>query len=146
MSDFTTRFTEQWYPLLDENSDSVGVGTRDSAYVSLANYHRSVLIANIGEIPGASTVNISIRQATSVAGAGVKVIAGKSITQLTTADDNVLVAICLRNEELDVTARFSWVSVRVVVAGAAVEMGWIFLGGVSRFQATPTANWQEIIP
>lgn len=153
MSLYTQRFSEGHYPLLEANSDSFGVGTRNSAYASLQDYHRAVLVVNVGDLGQAATLDAQIRQATSAAGAGVKTIADKAgtgtkaITQLTQAggDGNNLVCIELQTEELDVDGGFSFVGVQDVVAGAACEFGWILYGIASRFKPVPTTNWDEIV-
>jgi len=147
MPEYTQRFTEVYYPLSIQYSDSFGAGTSDSTYVSLANYHRAVLVLNVGDMQATATLACSIRQATSTAGAGAKVITGKSITQLTQAsgDGDDLICIELRTEELDVVNGFDCVSVRVVVTNAAVEYGYVLYGAIPRFQPTATTNWVEIV-
>lgn len=144
---YTERFTEVHYPLAIQYSDSFGIGTSDSSYVSLANYHRAVLVLNVGDMAATATLACSIRQATTTGGAGVKAITGKSITQLTQAggDGDDLICIELRTEELDVAGGFDCISVRVVVAAAAVEYGYVLYGIMPRFAPTATTNWVEII-
>ena len=147
MSNWTERFTEVCYPLAYDYSDSFAIGTHDSSYVSLANYHRAVLVLNVGDIQAGGTGACSIRQATSTAGAGATTITGKSITQLTQAggDSDDLVCIELRTEELNRTSGYDCVSVRVVVAGAAAELSYILFGTVPRFPPTGTTNWTEVV-
>jgi hypothetical protein len=145
MADFTEKLSEVLYPLAYEHADSMAVGTHTSSYVSLANYHRAWLVLNVGDMGQASTLDVTIRQATNTSGGSVKAISGKGITQLTQAggDGDDLVCIELRTEELDVTNGFDCVCVRAVVAGAAVEYGYILYGCVPRFAPTATTNWAE---
>jgi len=145
---YTERFTEAHVPLVYDYADSIGISTVDSAWVNLANYHRVILVVNVGDMVQGATLDVSIRQATTVAGAGAKAITGKAITQLTQAggDSDSLVSIELQTEELDVTGSFDCVSVRRVIAGAAVEMSFVLYGIVSRYEPVPVTAWTEVIP
>lgn len=147
MADFTERLSEVLYPLAYEHADSMAIGTHTSSYVSMANYHRAWLVINVGDMVQGSTLDITIRQATDTSGTSVKAITGKAITQLTQAggDGNDLLCIELRTEELDVSNAFDCICVRAVVAGAAVEYGYILYGCVPRFAPTATTNWTEVI-
>jgi hypothetical protein len=147
MAEFTERFTEVWYPLASENSDIYTPGTTNGTWVSLANYHRAVLVIIVGDMVATSTLDAGIQQATDTAGTGAAAIAGKTITQLTAAggDGNDLVAIELRTEELNVTGGFDCVRYYVTVGTANVELGCTLYGGVPRFQPTATTNWTEIV-
>lgn len=144
---YTARLSELLYPLVSEFADSIGVATTDSAWVSLSTYHRAWLVVNVGDMGQASTLDVSIRQAQDNAGTGAAAIVGKAITQLTQAggDGNDLVCIELQTEELDVDNGYEFVGVRVVVAGAAVELGWTLYGCSARFKPVPTTNWTEIV-
>lgn len=144
---YTERFTEVHVPLLHAHANSYAAATYTSAYASLANYHRAVLVLNVGEMQAGATLDCSILQATTTAGAGSKAIAGKAITQLdqTLGDGDDLVAIELRTEELDVSNVFDCVAVQVVVAGAAVEYSYILYGIVSRFDPVPVTVWTEVV-
>lgn len=150
---YTQRFTEDNALLATYNADSQGVGTVVSAYVDMETYHRAVLLLNVGDMGALATLNVQLLQATSAAGAGAKTIADKaatgtkSITQLTQAggDGNDNLGVELQTEELDVDGGFNFIAVQVVVAVAAVEMGWVLLGTNSRYKAVPTTNFAEII-
>lgn len=144
---YTARFSELHYPLVIAYSDSVGAGTHTSSYVSLANYHRAILVANIGDMGTNATLDIHLRQATTTAAGTEKAITGKAITQLTQAggDGDDIVCIELQTEELDVDGGYDCVAVRDIVADAAVEFGYILYGIVPRFAPTATTNWTEIV-
>lgn len=148
MPGYTEQFTEVHYPLAYAHPDSYAAGTYTGTWVSLATYHRAVLVLNVGDMAVGATLDVSIRQATTTAGAGAKAITAKSITQLTQAggDGDDLVCIELRTEELDVPNAFDCVSVRVVVAGAAVEYSYILYGIIPRFAPTGITNWTEVVP
>jgi hypothetical protein len=147
MASYTENFSEVWYPLLTENADSIGVGTANSAWGAMTNYHRAVFFMNVGDMGQASTLDVQLRQATDAAGAGAKVIANEVITQLTQAagDGNQLVCIEIRSEELDAANNFDFIGVQTVVGGAAIELSWTLFAGVPRYAPTPTTNWEEIV-
>ena len=143
---YTARLSELMYPLVAENADSHGAGTVNSACVSVATYHRVWLVLDVGDMVQDATLDAGLQQATTTACAGVKAIAGKTITQLTQAggDGNDLVCIELQTEELDVDGGFDCVRFYVTVAGAAVEYSAILYVCEPRFAPTPTANWTEV--
>jgi len=145
---YTNRVSEDMYPLVSEYSDSITVAAHTSAYVSLANYHRAWLFLNVGEMQGTATLDVSFLQATDTAGTGSKaLVPAKAITQLDQAagDGNQLVCVELQTEELDVDGGFDCVAVLLTVGNAAVELGWSLFGTCSRYKATPTTNWEEIV-
>jgi hypothetical protein len=144
---YTERISEVMYPLATYNADALGVGTFNSAYVLLRDYHRAWLVINVGDMGGGGTLDAGIQQATDTAGTGVKAIAGKTITQLTQAggDSNSLVCIELQTEELDVSLNFDAVRFYLTVGGAATEVSATLYGAITRFVAVPTTNWQEIV-
>ena len=144
MATYTERVSEVMYPLLTEYADSL-TGWISSAWVSMEAYHRGWLYLNVGDISADTTIDLYLQQATTVGGLGGKAITGKSITQLTAGDDDVICCIELQTEELDVTGGFDYVQVRTVVAGAAVEYGYILYGIVPRFAPTGTTNWTEVV-
>jgi hypothetical protein len=144
---YTSRVSERMYPLAYEHADSQAIGTHNSACVSLQNYHRAWLVLDVGDMGVGATLDAGLQQATSTACAGVKAIAGKTITTLTQAggDGNDLVCIELQTEELDVDNAFDCVRFYVTIAGADVEYSAILYGLISRFKAVPTTNWTEIV-
>jgi hypothetical protein len=149
---YTERFSEVHSLLLTLHPVSRGIATTDSAYVSLANYHRAVLCINVGVMAGGSSLDIQIRQATNTAGAGVKGIPttaaqSKLITQLTQAggDGSQNLIIELRTEELDIANGFDCIAVRDTVAGGAVLLSYELYGIEPRFAPVGTTAWQEVV-
>lgn len=144
---YTQRFSEMHNPLITENSITLPAGTYDSPWVTLANYHRAPLILNVIDMGAGATLTVSLRQATTTAGAGAKAITGKAFTQLTQAGGDVDSDCCmeLRTEELDVTGGFDCVSVRLVVAVANVVVSYRVFGCIPRYPPTPITNWTEVI-
>jgi hypothetical protein len=148
---YTAQLSEQLYPLAIDYADSQGVGTRNSAWVNLQNYHRAWLVINVGDMAQGATFNCALQQARGSAGTGAKAITSsktagaKAITQLTAAaaDSDSVVCIELQTEELDVDGGFEYVRFQVIIAGAAVEYSAILYGCMTRFKPTPTTNWTE---
>lgn len=144
---FTERFSEVAYPLIIEHADSIGPAATASAWVNMANYHRGVLALDVGDMVATATLDAALWQASDSTGTGAKVIAGKSITQLTQAggDGDEVVCIELKTEELDVSGGFEYVKVLLTTGTAAVEYSYIFYGIEPRFAPVPTTNWSEIV-
>lgn len=152
---YTQRFSEWWDPLLSSHpAGAVRPGTYTSAaYASLQNYHRAVLVLDVGEMQAASTFDAQILQAQDAAGTGAKVIGNKAatgnkaITQLTQAggDGSQLFAIELQTEELDVDNNFEHVGVQVTAGVNGVEYSYVLYAFEPRFAAVPLTNWDEVI-
>jgi hypothetical protein len=70
-----------------------------------------------GVLGAAATVDAKLQQATDNAGAGVKDVTGKAITQLVkAADDNKQAEINLKQEDLDFANGFKFFRCRLVAA------------------------------
>lgn len=147
MAEYCARFSELHYPLADDHADSFAIGTHTSSYVSLMNYHRAVVVINVGDIAAGGALDAKILQATTTAGAGVKDITGKAITQLTQAggDSDSIVCIELQTEELDVTNLFDCIALELTVTSGAVEFSYIIYGIEPRYPPVGTTNWAEIV-
>ncbi len=147
MASYTERFTETMIPLVVAHPDSVAPGTITSDRVDAGYYHRMFLYVDVGDIVATGTVDIKLTQATTAAGAGVKDITGKAITQLTQAggDSDSIVGIELRAEELDVNNGFNWVGVVIVVGTAAAELSAVLMKIIPRYEPPATTGWQEIV-
>ena len=143
---YTARFSETWYPLAVIHADSLS-GEQNSGYVSLANYHRAVILIDVGDMVASATLDCQIEQATTTAGASPKDITGKAITQLTQAggDSDQLICIEVTTEELDVDNGFDCINVEMTGAAAATEYSVWVLGDCSRYKPVPTTNWEEIV-
>ena len=149
---YTERFTEVHSLLTTLHPVSRGIATTDSAWVSVANYHRVILLINVGAMAQGATLDVQIRQATNTAGAGAKGIPttaaqSKLITQLTQAggDGNQNLAIELRTEELDVNGGFDCISVRDTVGGGAVLLEYELFGIEPRYAPVGVTAWQEVV-
>jgi len=142
---YTQRFTEVFDPLLTEFADSRGPIALNSAYADMETYHRAVLILNVGEMGRDSTFDCSLWEAQDNIGTGAALIAGKSITQLSSAvpDGDDLLAIELRTEEM--TPGYKFVQVRITILGGAVEFCYTLFGSTPRYAYVPTTAWAETV-
>lgn len=145
---YTERFTEVHYPLAWLAPVSVNNGAEAfTSYVSLANYHRAVILLFTGVMAGGGTIDAQVHQGTTTAGAGAKHITGKAITQLTQAggDSGKIVAIEVRAEELDVDGGFDCIALGYTVGTAASLMAIAIFGIEPRYAPVPTANYDEVV-
>lgn len=148
---FTERFTEKHYPLITVAPTTYQAAAAvDTAYVSLANYHRAALVIHLGNVSATGTVTFQIRQATNTSGGSVKGIpttAGQSkiTTALANADDNGIVVIELRTEELDVANGFDCVGVRYDVDTDTADFSAILYGIEPRFSPVTSTGFNEIV-
>ena len=153
---YTEQFTET-HAVLAELAPSAAnavIGAHNSAWVSTAMYNRLFALIHAGEPTGATTLDMTVQQATTVGGAGpAKAItpqpagAGtKSITQLAAGDAGSYCGIEIRTEEMDVDGRFSFVRLVVTVGAAGVYYYSAFLFGLEpRYAQVGVTGWQEII-
>ncbi len=148
---YTERFTEVHYPLVNVVPAVKSAGAEViSAYVSLANYHRAVLVIHTGAIAATGTVIVRLIQATNTAGASPKGIPttatqDKLTSTLTTADANSVIAIELRTEELDVANGYDCVAIGFDVDTDTVPMSAILYGIEPRFAPVATTNYNEVV-
>lgn len=119
------------------------VAAHNSGYVDLADYHRTFTWLHVGTPAGASTIDVALWEATSAAGAGAALIAGKAITQVVAADAGVYVGIELRPEEL--SSGFSFVQAVVTVGTAAYTYSLVVFGLTSRYEPVGVTDFAEIV-
>lgn len=93
---------------------------QNTGYVSLANYHRAVVVVHAGVIGG--NLDIDIEQGTDTDGTGAKALDSnsKDITKTATTDNNTVSLIEIKNHELDVAGGFDCINVEVTPAGAGI--------------------------
>lgn len=138
---YTARWTEL-NAVLERMEPGGYNGPYTTAYVSLRDYQRVVFLIECGTLGGA--VDAQVYQATDTAGTGAKVVAGKAITQLTATDDNALVAIEVRTEELDVDGAFDCVAILITPQGMNY-MSCLVIGYATNYAAVPTTAFDEIV-
>jgi hypothetical protein len=144
---YTQRFSEGFAPLVHEPADALAAAVYNSNWVSMAEYHRAVLILSVGTMAATATLNVLLQEATDATGTGAQAIVGKAITQLTQAggDGDDLVCIELRSEEMDAANNYDFLRVQVTVANAQVELAYVLFGMISRHKPVPVANWTEVV-
>ena len=116
---------------------------QNSGYVSLANYHRAVIIIHAGVIGG--TLNVDIEEGTSTAGAGAQSFdsAGKDVTITATTDNDTVSVIEIDADELDVPNGYTCINLEITPASAGIFSAQIW-GTVPRFAPVATTNVHEI--
>ena len=148
---YTERFTEVHYPLITvPPAVKSAAGEQVSSYVSLANYHRAVLVIQTGAIAATGTVIVRLLQATDTAGSSPKGIPttatqDKITSTLVTGDANSVIVIELRTEELDVANGYDCVAVGYDVDTDTVALSMVLFGIEPRFMPVATANYNEIV-
>lgn len=141
---FTRAPYEVLDPLIHEPCDGFNAGQYNSAYVNVGRYHRESLMFSVGHMDAAATITVEIYEATSAAGAGAALIAGKVLNIADDVDDNELHTISVRNEEL--TPGAAYVQVRVTVAGGHVELQYALYGLCADYEPVPVTWYGQIVP
>lgn len=124
---------------------SYNPGVQDSGNVDIEGYHRVFAIIHVGSLGTSATLDADLEQATTSAAGTRAAITGKSITQLTDDDDDCVVFIELRTEELDVDGAYKFVNLEVTVGTAAVIFGAEVYGVKPRFLPAANALVEEIV-
>lgn len=142
---YTNRFTEGNRVDGDLHPASRAANTYNTSYFSMRDYHRAVCIVDVGSIPEGATLDVKLQQAKDTDGTSVKDITGKAITQLTDADDNKIVAIELKTEELDVDNRFDCIRAQAVVGVDAIPCSVMIIRTEPRFAAVGVSQLDEVV-
>ena len=110
---------------------SVSAGaTVTTGWVSASKFGAIMAMINTGTLGATSTVDAKLEQATTVAGAGQKDIAGSAITQLvkTGGENKVVFTQTMSNIGLDHNNGYQFVRASVTVGTAAAFVGASLLG------------------
>ena len=119
---------------------SQAAGSAVSGWISVKNLLSLMAIVNVGVFGASATVDANIQQATSSAGAGAKVITGKSITQMLAAGGNNKQALInMRPQDLDTNNGYAFVQLTITV-GVAATLVSAELVGAPRFQPADALN------
>ena len=142
MSDYCERFSEVW-SLLATIEPASSQAEQNTGFVSLANYHRAVIIIHVGALGG--DVDCDVEQAINTSGDDVKTVQAntKDITLTAVTDDDTVSVIEVRTAELDVDNRFDCINLEMTPAQAGIVSAQIW-GGVSRYQPVPTTNLDSV--
>lgn len=142
MSDYTETFGESHAPLA--HMARVGSTTeQNSGYVNVGKYHRIAVVLHALVV--GTTLDIDIEVANDNAAANVFTL--KHITQLVAADDDVVVVIDIRGDELGKPSgatgqNYDWLNVEVTPSGAST-FSCIVYGIVPRFEPVDATLWHE---
>jgi hypothetical protein len=99
---------------------SQGVGSVSTGWIDATTFMKYLATVSAGVLGAAATLDAKLQQATDNAGAGVKDVAGKAITQLVKAtDDGKQAEINLKQEDLDFANGFKWFRLTLTVGAAA---------------------------
>jgi hypothetical protein len=140
MADYTERFSEVW-SLLGSIRGANASTEQNTGYVSLANYHRVMVI--VIPVSLGSALDVDLEQGTDTSGTGAKTVdsGGKDIT--VALADTAPSVIELRTAEMDVTGGFDCLNVEVTPTAGSYFWCGIF-GGVPRFAPVSTTNYDSV--
>ena len=127
--------------------DAYTAATYTSDYVDMGKFSHIAAIIQVGEMAASSTVDCKLREATSAAGAGVKDITGKSITQLTQAgsDSDKQAVINLTADEVDKDNSFRYVQASMTVAAAASDASVTIIAWGARHDPATGSDLSSVV-
>lgn len=140
------RYTERWSEanaILTQINPATYNSQQVSSWVSVKNYHRFVVILDVGAIPNDTLINAQIEQATDTLGAGQKILA--TMTALGTADDNGKVIFDLQTEQLDVSGGYDCINIKVTPQGTGAIFSALIIGHQPRHKPVPVTAWEQIV-
>lgn len=118
------------------------VGTVNSAWVHVANYHGLMASIQTGVLGTGAALDIKLQQALDSTGTNAKDIADKSLAPIKQAANgsNNQAIIHIKAEELDTINNFGWVRLAINVSGAASLIAAQFFGYIPRYIPASHAN------
>jgi hypothetical protein len=144
---YTKQFTECHKVLakLTPGTRSAETNVPASTWIDLKNYNRVVVIIEGGTV--ATTLDADIEIATDESGSDLHTL--KSITQLGADDDDVIVAVEIRTEELSKPAsasgqNYRYMRVETTPSGNCVY-SVLVLGFVARYEPVGITEWEEVV-
>jgi len=142
-SSYTERFTEV-NELLARLPPLTYAGGVSTPWFAVNDFHRVIVIVSAGTLTG--TLDAAVFQATNIAGAGAKIVAGKAITQLQATDDQDICGIEIRTEELDVDGGFDCLRVQTNNGAQATNVYEVIVFGlIPRYAEVGTTEWDEVV-
>ncbi|WP_374295180.1 hypothetical protein [Sphingomonas sp.] len=118
------------------NPAQVAPGTVTTPWVDARTFFALLAIISTGVLGAGATIDATVEQATSDAGAGAKAVPGSAIGQIAKATgDNKQVAINVRPEDLDKNGGFKFVRLSITVGGAASFLSALLVGFDPRYGA-----------
>lgn len=149
--EFVKNFTEVYEPggtIFPASRNAADVST---GWLDMANHQRIVFLIVVGSIGQGATLNFRAWQARDSNGTDAtpewKTVGGGRllypIEELDAGDDNSLVAVEIRAENL--FQDFRYIMANMTVAGNGVIYAVIPLRGTSNFTQVPTTGWTQIV-
>ncbi len=108
--------------------DANAASSFTSDWVNMEEWGQVMGIVMAGTLAATGTLDAAMLQATSSTGAGSKAITGKSITQMSTGDNDEQAIINLKADELDVAGGFSFVAIKLTHGTAGGDAAGLILG------------------
>ena len=145
---YTHNFVEVHEPGGNLVPDLRAPGVYDTPWLSMQNHQRMIFIIHTGPQAPNSTIDFAVRQATNAAGGGAAaMVPAKAIVQLTQVggDDDDLVIVEVRTEEMDVNNQYDFLSGRLTIGGANSYCAVIPLRGCSNYPPVSQAGWTEVV-
>lgn len=141
---YTHRFDEYAKLLKDVGYSGVS-SVQDTGYVNVADYRRVAIV--IKAIAVGTTLDADVEIATDNAATGVYTL--KSITQLESDDDDAIVLLNVRDEELSKpssadSSEYDWINVETTPAGSCTYVVLVF-GLEPRYAPVGTTEWDEVV-
>jgi hypothetical protein len=138
---YTERFSEV-HELLAVIDPAAYTSEQNSGYVSLAKFHRAVIIINAGVITG--NIDVDIEEGTNTSGGSAQSFdsASKDITLTATTDNNTVSVIEIRTEELDIADGFDCINLEMTSTNAI--FGATVWGVCPRYAAVSTTNLDSV--
>ncbi len=137
---YTERFTEGAELLAKVDPQTIAVAT-NTAWVSLANFHRFMVIVQIGAINGG--MDVDLYEATSTAGDDTQWFTDHPVTA---ADDNQVIVFDFRCEQLTVNSDYDCIRLQLEPDPQATAIVCAQIWGLEpRFRAVATTLVDTIV-
>ena len=118
--------------------DAYSTGAQSSDFVDMMKFRKTMWILAAGVIASSGTLDFKLQEATSATGAGATDITGKSITQMTTGDNDEQAIINLSSAEL--SAGYRYVKGVMTFTTAGGDAGMVAIADHGRFTDAATST------
>jgi hypothetical protein len=141
---YTEQFSET-HKLLAQVHYSGVTTEQNTSWISMQNYHRAAIVISTSTV--ATSLDADLEIATDASATGLFTL--KSITQLTSSDDNARVVIELQSEELAKptgasSKEYDYIRLETTPSGAATYT--VTIWGLSpRFAPVGVTEWDEVV-
>lgn len=143
MAEYTERFSEG-HAITGIIPQTLNNSAANSGWLSMRDFHRAAIIVQAGAIAGGGGVTMVVQQAKDTSGSGAKTL--KSATALTGTDDNGIVVIEVRSEELDVDNRYDCIRLLLTETGTQnAVLSALVLRYVTRFAPVDVSALHQVV-